>query len=232
MAGRFSGVAGEAGLNVHILVMAKAPVPGRVKTRLCPPCTPEEAAVVAAAALADTLEAVSRCRADRRIVALDGEAGPWLPAGFEVISQRGHGLDERLGAAWHDAGGAGFQIGMDTPQLTATDLDDALARLDRPGRAPAVLGPALDGGWWGVGMARPHPDAFAGVPMSTPDTGVAQRARLEALGMEVDLLADCRDIDTIDDLLAVSELMGRGCTPALVASLTHLRAGASAGERT
>lgn len=216
---------------MHILVMAKAPVPGRVKTRLCPPCTPQEAALVAEAALADTLEAVSRCGADRRIVALDGERGAWLPAGFEVIAQRGRGLEERLGAAWHDAGGAGFQIGMDTPQLTATDLDDALARVDRPGRAAAVLGPAQDGGWWGVGMARPHPDAFVGVPMSTAGTGAAQRARLEALGMEVALLAEGRDIDTFDDLLAVSELMGRGRTSALVDSLTHLRARTYAGDR-
>ena len=230
MAGRLGAVPGEAGLSMHILIMAKAPVPGRVKTRLCPPCTPEEAAEVAEAALADTLETAARCGADRRIVALDGEPGPWLPPGFVVVAQRGRGLDERLGAAWHDAGGAGFQIGMDTPQLTAADLDDALARLDRPGRAPAVLGPAVDGGWWGVGMARPHPDAFAGVPMSTSRTGAAQRARLEALGMDVELLAAGRDIDTVDDLLAVSAGMGRGRTPSLVASLGRLWPKASVGE--
>jgi hypothetical protein len=198
-----------------------------VKTRLCPPCTPDEAADVAEAALADTLETVSRCGADRHLVALEGEAGPWLPPGFVILAQRGRGLDERLGAAWNDAGGAGFQIGMDTPQLTVTALDDALARLDRPGPAPAVLGPTQDGGWWGVGMARPHPDAFAGVPMSTPETGAAQHDRLEALGMNVELLAESRDIDTIDDLLAVAEHMGRGRTPALVASLTHRWAGAA-----
>jgi hypothetical protein len=217
------------GLSVHILVMAKAPVPGRVKTRLCPPCTPHEAADVAEAALADTLEAVSRCGAARRILALDGKPGPWLPAGFVVVAQRGRGLGQRLGAAWHDAGGGGFQIGMDTPQLTATDLDHALARVDRPGPAPAVLGPARDGGWWGLGMARHHPGAFAGVPMSTSSTGAAQRARLEALGMDVELLAEGRDIDTVDDLLAVSGLMDGGHTPALVGSLTHLRARAGTG---
>lgn len=209
--------------------MAKAPVPGRAKTRLCPPCTPHEAARVAEAALADTLEAVRRCGADRRILALDGEPGPWLPAGFEVVAQRGGGLGQRLDAAWHDAGGGGFQIGMDTPQLTAADLDHALARLDRPGRDPAVLGPARDGGWWGLGMGRHHPDVFAGVPMSTPGTGSAQRRRLEALGMDVELLAEHRDIDIVDDLLAVSDLMAGGHTSALVASLTHLRAGAAAG---
>ncbi|MDQ6782533.1 MAG: TIGR04282 family arsenosugar biosynthesis glycosyltransferase [Actinomycetota bacterium] len=202
--------------------MAKAPVPGRAKTRLCPPCTPREAAAVAEAALADTLAAVSHCGADRRIIALDGTPGPWLPEGYEVVAQRGGDLGERLGAAWHDAGGPGFQIGMDTPQLTTSDLDDALARLDRPGPAPAVLGPATDGGWWGVGMKSPHPDAFARVPMSTAETGAAQMAQLVALGMDVELLVERRDIDVFGDLLAVSQLMVEGRTPAVVASLTHL----------
>ncbi|MEO5678521.1 MAG: glycosyltransferase, partial [Acidimicrobiales bacterium] len=73
------------------LVLAKEPVAGRVKTRLCPPLTPAEAAAVAEAALADTLAAVARCGADRLVVALDGAPGPWLPAGFEVIPQRGGG---------------------------------------------------------------------------------------------------------------------------------------------
>ena len=203
---------------MHLLIMAKAPVPGRVKTRLCPPCSPEEAAAVAQAALADTLDAVAACGADRRILALDGEPGEWLPRGFEVIAQQGDGFDRRLGAAWSHAGGPGFQVGMDTPQVTATDLNDALAALDRPGDA-AVLGPALDGGWWGIGMLRPHPQAFAGVPMSSSATGEAQRVRLESLGMEVTMLAPQRDIDTYADLMAVAASMERGRIPAVVATL-------------
>ncbi len=203
---------------MHLLIMAKAPVPGRVKTRLCPPCSPEEAAAVAQAALADTLDAVAACGADRRILALDGEPGEWLPRGFEVIAQQGDGFDRRLGAAWSHAGGPGFQVGMDTPQVTATDLNDALAALDRPGDA-AVLGPALDGGWWGIGMLRPHPRAFAGVPMSSSATGEAQRVRLESLGMEVTMLAQQRDIDTYADLMAVAACMERGNIPAVVATL-------------
>jgi len=71
--------------STHVLVLAKEPRPGRVKTRLCPPCSPEEAATVAAAALADTLEAVAASGADRHILALDGRPGPWLPPGFEVV---------------------------------------------------------------------------------------------------------------------------------------------------
>lgn len=110
----------------HLLVIAKAPVPGRVKTRLCPPLTPTEAAAVAAAALADTLDAVAGCAADRKILALDGNPGDWLPPGFEVIPQRGATFCHRLAHAWSDASGPGLQIGMDTPQVTSELLDRCL----------------------------------------------------------------------------------------------------------
>ena len=71
-------------------MIAKAPVPGRVKTRLSPPCTPEQAAALARAALRDTFAAASRARhAGRRVAVLDGEPGPWVPRDFEVIPQRG-----------------------------------------------------------------------------------------------------------------------------------------------
>lgn len=188
----------------HLLVMAKSPVPGRVKTRLCPPLTPAQAAGVAAAALADTLDAVSRCGADRRILALDGPPGDWIPPGFEVFPQRGSTFAERLAAAWADAGGPGLQIGMDTPQVGAELLDEGLERLFR-GPADAVLGPAPDGGWWALGR-RAHlgQDAFAGVPMSTAGTCAAQLARLEEIGHRVDLLPARRDVDRAADAAAVA----------------------------
>src|SRR5438105_10641512 len=104
-------------LSAHILVMAKAPRAGLVKTRLCPPLTPAEAAAVAGAALRDTLAAVAASNAERWIIALDGPVGPWLPPGFEIIEQCQGSLDMRLAHAWHEAGGPGVQIGMDTPQV-------------------------------------------------------------------------------------------------------------------
>jgi glycosyltransferase A (GT-A) superfamily protein (DUF2064 family) len=188
----------------HVLVMAKSPVPGRVKTRLCPALTASEAAAVATAALADTLDAVMACGADRKIVALDGEPGPWLPPGIEVIEQHGSNLTERLANAWSVAGGGGVQIGMDTPQAGPKALDDLLAVLDGPGRR-AVLGPAFDGGWWAIGWSGTDPEAvFAGIPTSTSDTGERQRRRLLALGFDVTLARTLRDIDAVDDLLAVA----------------------------
>jgi len=183
------------------LVLAKAPVAGRVKTRLCPPLSPAEAAAVAEAALADTLDAVSRCGADRLVIALDGEPGPWLPPGFEVVAQRDGGLDERLAAAWADVGGAGVLVGMDTPQVLPGHLDTALASLDDH---DAALGLALDGGWWAIALRRPDPACFLGVPMSTGHTGWAQRRRLDALGLTVAALPALLDVDTAEDLAAVA----------------------------
>jgi uncharacterized protein len=194
----------------HVLVMAKAPRPGRVKTRLCPPLTEVEAAELAEAALSDTLEAVSRCGADRRLLALDGPPGPWLPSGFEVFPQRGDGLDERLAAAWDHADGPGLQIGMDTPQVTGALLDDSLGRLDGL-CTTAVLGPATDGGWWAIGLRKPDASVFLGVPMSSPDTRRAQERRLRALGHDPVMLPPLRDVDTAADAAAVAALAPCSC---------------------
>jgi glycosyltransferase A (GT-A) superfamily protein (DUF2064 family) len=205
-----------------VLVLAKTPVPGRVKTRLCPPCTPEEAAAVAAAALADTLDAVAACAASRHVVALDGPPGPWLPAGFEIIAQRGDGLAQRLAHAWSDAAAAdpsqpGIQIGMDTPHVDPAELDGLLSVV-APGRA--VLGGAVDGGWWVIGLAGADPMAvFDGIPMSTPVTGAHQRRRLRALGLAVHRAPVRRDIDTAADLAAVAADAPGTRTASLAAAL-------------
>jgi len=193
--------------ETQLLVLAKTPVAGRVKTRLCPPLTPFEAAAVAEAALADTLEAVASTRADRRVLVLDGAAGPWLPHGIEVIRQRGRGLDERLAHAFEDAGTPALLIGMDTPQVSASLLEHALASL---AQTDAVLGPARDGGYWAIGLKRPDPNVFLGVPMSSSRTLACQRERLAALGLGVADLPTLTDVDTFEDASAVaSEARGR-----------------------
>jgi rSAM/selenodomain-associated transferase 1 len=186
-----------------LLVIAKEPIPGRVKTRLTPPCTPTQAAALAAAALADTLAAVAAARgASRRVLVLDGRPGSWVPAGFDVIPQRGRGLAERLAAAFADVGGPALLVGMDTPQLTPALLE---AGLDAVRAGGAAFGAALDGGYWGIGLQRPDPAVFAGVPMSEDHTGAVQRARLAVLGLATTSLPPLRDVDTIADARAVAE---------------------------
>ena len=188
---------------MQIIVMAKAPVAGRVKTRLCPPCTPEEAARLAEAALIDTLAAALASSSDRVVLALEGAPGPWLPAGVEVVAQRGEGFHDRLAAAWMDIGGPAVQIGMDTPQVTPALLDQAALLLLEPG-TDAVLGPAADGGWWALGLRRARPAVFRGVPMSRPDTGARQADRLAALDLRTRTLPCLRDVDTIEDAVEVA----------------------------
>ena len=191
---------------MNLLVIAKAPVPGRSKTRLCPPCSPSEAAALAEAALADTLHAVGEAGEmldARTVLVLEGSPGTWLPTGFHVVEQRGGGLDERLAAAFEDVGGPALLVGMDTPQLTPTLIADAVRRLGEPG-VDGVLGEAVDGGWWAIGLQRADARAFLNVPMSSSYTCQMQRARLAALELTIVELAVLRDVDTFDDALAVA----------------------------
>lgn len=191
--------------DMHVLVMAKAPIAGRVKTRLCPPCEPHEAAALAEAALADTLDAAEASGAERVVLALDGSPGLWCPAGIEIVPQVDGPFDRRLAAAWQAADGPGVQIGMDTPQVTAADLDRAMASLTDEGN-DATLGLAEDGGWWIIGLRRPDARVFDGVPMSQPDTGVQQRRRLRELGLKCGIEPTLRDVDDIADAVAVAAI--------------------------
>jgi rSAM/selenodomain-associated transferase 1 len=186
-----------------LIVIAKEPIPGRSKTRLCPPCTPQQAAALAEAALADTLAAVAATPAPRRVLALDGRPGAWLPPGFEVIPQAPGGLADRLAGAFDAVGGPALLVGMDTPQITPDLLALSTAALASDG-TDAVIGAALDGGYWVIGLRRAEARAFEGVPMSSVHTGRAQRARLHALGLRWRELEPLRDVDTFTDACAVA----------------------------
>ncbi|WP_217210602.1 DUF2064 domain-containing protein [Streptomyces sp. AC550_RSS872] len=191
-----------------LLVIAKEPVPGRVKTRLTPPYTPQEAAALAEASLRDTLDAVLRVPARRRILVLDGEPGRWLPRGFDVVPQVSGGLDERIVGAFAVCDdGPALLVGMDTPQLTA----DLLAGVGEDGH-DAWLGPAADGGFWALGLAEPSRagSVVRGVPMSTDRTGAVQRRRLVEAGLTVRDLPLLRDVDTATDAARVAGLCPAG----------------------
>ena len=172
-----------------------------MKTRLCPPCTPQEAAHLAEAALADTLETLAAIPARQHVIALDGPPGPWLPRQFSVTPQVGDGLAERLGNAFSRIRGPAFLVGMDTPQL---DADMVTAALELLAHSDAVLGPALDGGWWGIGLRRPDARVFDGVEMSTEHTHRQQLDRLHALDLRTHALPALRDVDDFHDALAVA----------------------------
>ncbi|WP_204058214.1 TIGR04282 family arsenosugar biosynthesis glycosyltransferase [Microbispora corallina] len=196
---------GSGAVGAQIVVIAKEPVAGRVKTRLTPPFTPAEAAGLAAAALEDTLRAALGTGVRHTVLALEGLPGSWLPPGCVVIPQRGAGLDERIAWAMADAHRLHplptVLVGMDTPQVTPALLRaaaDALAGHD------AVYGPAADGGFWLLGLRRPAPSALIGAPMSRPDTGQAVLARLRAAGLDVATLPELTDVDTAADAATVA----------------------------
>lgn len=218
---------------MHITIIAKAPIPGRVKTRLCPPCSPEQAAEIAVAGLADTFDALDTVRdhingipVDRYLL-LDGEPQSWMPSRYTRVLQRGNGLGERLRNGFTDLG-AGAIVGMDTPHV-AHLLDRAL---DWLAADTDVLGPAEDGGYWMIGLCGGAldvlDDVFREIPMSTQSTGDAQLRRLRQLGRAVELLPSARDLDTIDDLRAVARMAYPGRLGAVAAATIESLA---AGEK-
>jgi hypothetical protein len=194
-----------------LLLVAKAPVPGLVKTRLAADVGEDTATAVAAAALLDTIEACTlaagpaRCR-----LALSGDLADALRAdeiraaltGWAIAPQRGNGLGERLANAHAEVSGPVVQIGMDTPQVTPAGL---LAVADGLDAADAVLAPAEDGGWWALALRDPSAaTALCDVPMSIPETYAATRSALEALGLRVAAGERLRDVDHLADVAPVA----------------------------
>jgi glycosyltransferase A (GT-A) superfamily protein (DUF2064 family) len=207
--------------TARVLVVAKSPVPGRVKTRVGADVGMELAAELAAAALLDTLRScVAAVGVDRCRLALEGDIAdsPYaarLTASLEdwgVLAQRGVGLAERLAFSHLDlvaeADGPVVQIGMDTPQVTADDLVDLINLL---AEHDAVLADAEDGGWWALGLRDPRrAEHLVGVPMSTPHTAALTRAAFEGAGLSVGHAPVLRDVDTLEDADAVAADCGEG----------------------
>ncbi|MBA8989875.1 hypothetical protein FHW23_001107 [Curtobacterium pusillum] len=188
--------------DITVAVVAKECLPGRVKTRLTPALTPEGAARVAAASLADTLATVRALPAARRLLFFDGTALPEGAEGFDVLHQTAGGLDERLGALFDAVDGPTLLVGMDTPQFSAADVGPVF---DDPSR-DAWFGPAEDGGFWSLYLREPDGAHLRGVPMSQEDTGAIQFARLTGAGLGVGTLGVLLDVDTVSDAERVAAL--------------------------
>ena len=205
--------------DTRILVVAKAPVAGRVKTRLGAEIGMAAAAEVAAASLLDTMAA---CREgfgpDSCLLSLSGDFADAVRGdelirasqGWSVARQRGSTFAERLANAHVDVptGGPVVQVGMDTPQLTAALLAEVAAATDEH---DAVLGPAEDGGWWVLALRRPTAArSLHDVAMSTPTTYDDTRRALVGEGLDVAVASTLRDVDTVADADAVAAEAGDG----------------------
>jgi len=195
-----------------VVLIAKAPVPGRVKTRLCPPLAPAEAARLYACMLGDAAEEVSSVGRIARYLFLDRPESTDFPRGnpfsaFERFPQRGRDLGDRM----RDAAATAFRrgarsvviVGADCPSLSAGTVRRAFREL-REG-AEAVFGPSADGGYYLVGLACPDERLFRKFTWSTPTVLLETVARCRALSIPFSFLPPERDVDTGEDLLALRE---------------------------
>lgn len=188
-----------------LLVVAKRPAAGHTKTRLCPPLSGESAAGLYECFLRDTLD-IMRAVSDvqRTIVYLPEEASDYFTAlapDMSLILQQGATLGERLDHLLTHvlANGADRAVVMnsDSPTLPAAFIEDAFTRLHS---ADVVLGPCHDGGYYLIGMARPHPRLLREVQMSTPHVLADTLALAQEMGLTVSLLPEWYDVDTVAEL--------------------------------
>lgn len=203
-----------------LAVMAKAPRAGKVKTRLSPPLTPDQAADLNICFLKDTAENIAA------VAVLGGAAGvisytpvgeealfdTLLPADFALIPQRGDGFGERLVATAQDLLSCGYGsvclIDSDSPTVPRAAFERAMAELQREGDR-IVIGPAVDGGYYLIGLKRAHPEVFAGITWSTSSVFSETVTAAKKAGMEVVALPLWYDVDDGETLeLLSAELLG------------------------
>jgi rSAM/selenodomain-associated transferase 1 len=196
--------------------MAKAPVAGQVKTRLCPPLSAEDAAELSRCFLLDKVAQVLQVVRAEPVVAYAPEEAAavfeTLAPGFRLLPQRGGDLTARLLSIlerlFADGYDAAVLIDSDTPTLPVGLLDEAV-RLVASGEHDLVLGPSDDGGYYLIGLRRLRPELFEGMPWSTPAVLEETRRRAEALGLRTARLAPWYDVDTTVDLARLTaELAG------------------------
>jgi uncharacterized protein len=227
-------------MSTAISIMAKAPEPGRVKTRLCPPLLPAQAAELSAALLLDTWRATEElerhdarhdARGDAReqvevllVYAGDRTCFPEPVRGLPSFVQRG----ADLGARMEHAARLGLAraerviiIGSDLPGLPAARLREARAAL---ATHDAVLGPSSDGGFYLIGLRACPPGLLSGLAWSVPETRAACAARLVQRGLRLAHVAYFDDVDDIEDLRRVERQIraGQMVAPATARALERL----------
>ena len=198
----------------NILIFAKQPVAGRVKTRLQRILTPCAAAEFARAGLLDTYRTASSIAPV--VLAWDGERGsiPALDPPPKVERQSAGDLGQRMGAAFERsfADGAVWAIalGTDSPGLPIEALVEACRWLSRPSPPRAVLGPTRDGGYYLLGLSAWQPGLLDELPWSQPTTLCTTRARLNDEGYACLEVAKYFDVDEPDDLERLEALWRSG----------------------
>lgn len=201
--------------HAALVIFAKAPIPGQVKTRLCPPLTHDEAATLHGSFVLDTLErtksAIAKLKLpiDRYLACAPSATHVFFKImeerhGVNVIDQLGDDLGVRMNQAFELIFSRGYQhafiIGTDVPTLPLDHFQQALALLETH---DLVLGPAVDGGYYLIGLKRMAPELFTGIPWSTDQVLTLTQDNATSLGLKTALLPSWRDVDTLADLHAL-----------------------------
>jgi uncharacterized protein len=194
-------------MSTALIIFAKAPIPGEVKTRLCPPLDPDEAASLHGTLVLDAIERTKGLQGITLYVAgMPDLAHPFFKVmegryGARLLSQRGPDLGSRMGQAMQDAFDQGAKevvlTGTDLPTLPHAHLIEALKLMKSH---DVVLGPTADGGYYLIGLQKMVPALFEGIAWSTATVFAETKKKTEAAGLSVGLLPECRDLDTLDDL--------------------------------
>jgi uncharacterized protein len=195
-----------------LVIFAKAPIPGEVKTRLCPPLTPDEAATLHGSFVLDMLErtklAVAKFQLPihRYLACAPSSELVFFKImeerqGVRLLDQVGADLGQRMHHTCASLFAKGYErvllVGTDVPTLPLSVYQDALTLL---GKSDVVLGPALDGGYYLIGLKKPAENIFAGVPWSTDQVLAVTQQNAKTLGLSISLTTAWRDVDTIVDL--------------------------------
>lgn len=213
-------------------IFMKAPVPGKCKTRLCPPLDKNEAAFLYRAFCEDVLAAAEKTAKDVRVIydpSPDYPTPEWTGSNHRFSRQNGDGLGERLKNSFGELFSAGHSrvviIGSDLPTLTPDLIIRAFNLLNEK---EAVFGPATDGGYYLVGLSKLTPKVFDGIPWSTDQVMNVTRRRLEQLNIPAGYLPAESDIDTHEDLLHLTEKLKNApvtlapATSIAISQLNHL----------
>lgn len=200
-----------------LIMFAKAPIPGQVKTRLCPPLTPDEAATLHGSFVLDALERTKlaigtlKLPLDRYLACAPSSAHVFFKIleerhGVRLMDQVGEDLGARMEQAFAAVFARGYRrallVGTDVPSLPLEHYRQALSYLQSH---ELVLGPALDGGYVLIGLQRPTPEVFQAIPWSTDQVCARTQDTAARLGLKTALLAPWRDVDTIEDVQALIE---------------------------
>jgi rSAM/selenodomain-associated transferase 1 len=199
--------------RVALGVMAKIPVAGEVKTRLCPPLVPAEAAALARCFLLDRLEQLREVSEGDALVAFapkerEAEMRDLVPAGVRLVPQEGADLGARLDRLLTDLLAEGYAgaiaVDADSPTLPTAYLRRACAVI-RDAAVDVVVGPCEDGGYYLIGLRVPTPALFRAMPWSTAKVTEETLARARSLGLQLALLPSWFDVDRGQDLARLRE---------------------------